>query len=162
FGLTGFNTAAIATAVHRPMDVAIILDFSGSMRFGCVLGVPVFGTRDNTGAGVSTNSGSNNPESVYPTFGAYSAIAPAGLQDPSAHMIGGRQYVLSKVSVTTSDGRPAIVNDFYSDNAGTVRFASAGSDGGYNYAATNPGDKSLFFNGSATNFAQEVEDIVGG
>src|SRR5262249_37853021 len=77
-------------------------------------------------------------------------------------MIGGRQYGLSNVSVTTSDGRPAIVNDFYSDNAGTVGFASAGSDGGYNYAATNPGDKSLFFNGSATNFAQEVEDIVGG
>jgi hypothetical protein len=161
FGLTGFNTSTIATAAHRPMDLAIILDFSGSMRFGCVLGVPAFDTRDNTGAYVSTNSGSNNPESVFPTFGAYSAVATAGLQNTTADAIGGHQYGLSNLTITTSDGRPPIVTDFYSDSAGTVAFSSAGTDGGFNFAAKDPGDKPLFSKGSNTDFAQEVEDIVG-
>jgi Flp pilus assembly protein TadG len=162
FGLTTFNTSAVSTAAHRPMDVAIILDFSGSMRFGCLPGVPAFGTRDNTGAGVSTNSGSNNPESIYPTFGPYSATATAGLQNTSNLILGGHQYGVSNLTITTSDGRPAIVKDFYTDTAGTPAFATAGNDGNYNYSATTPGDPYAFVKGSSSNFAQEVEDIVGG
>ena len=34
FGLTKLNTSATAVAVHRPRDIAFVLDFSGSMRFG--------------------------------------------------------------------------------------------------------------------------------
>lgn len=162
FGLSGYSTGATATAAHRPMDVAIILDFSGSMRFGCLLGIPAFNTRDTTGNANPQNSGSNNPESVFPTFGAYSAQSTAGLQNTTDLILGGHQYSVSNMTITTADGRPPIVQDFYSDSAGTLAFSSAGTDGNYNYAATNPGDKCLFYNGSTTNFAQKVEDIVGG
>jgi Flp pilus assembly protein TadG len=162
FGLANYSISATATAAHRPMDVAITLDYSGSMRFGCLPGVPAFDTRDTTGASNSLNSGSNNPDSIYPTFGAYSLTATAALQNTTDLTIFGNQYGVSNITTTTSDGRPPIVSDFYSDSSGTVAFSSAGSDGGYNYAATNPGDKYLFYKNSTTNFAQEVEDIVGG
>jgi Flp pilus assembly protein TadG len=163
FGLTGYSTGATATAAHRPMDVAIILDFSGSMRFGCLLGAPAFDTRDLTGASNANNPGSNNPDPVYPTFGAYSATSTAALQyTTSPTWIWNYAYGASNVSSTTSDGRAPIVKDFFQDTSGTLAFSSAGADGTYNYAATNPGDKCLFHNGSTTDFAMEVEDIVGG
>src|SRR2546430_2654172 len=64
-GINGFNVTATATAAHRPRDIALVLDYSGSMRFSSLLALPFWGTR----------SGSNNPESVYPAFGAYSAVS---------------------------------------------------------------------------------------
>ena len=43
FGLTNYDISTRAVAAHRPRDVAIILDFSGSMRFGSLLGSPYSG-----------------------------------------------------------------------------------------------------------------------
>ncbi len=40
FGLSSFNTTTTAAAAHRPRDIAVILDYSGSMRFGSLLGAP--------------------------------------------------------------------------------------------------------------------------
>ncbi|HEY1377427.1 MAG TPA: pilus assembly protein TadG-related protein, partial [Gemmataceae bacterium] len=34
--------SATATAAHRPRDVALILDFSGSMRYASCLGIPAY------------------------------------------------------------------------------------------------------------------------
>src|SRR5207244_9176843 len=31
FGINSFNTSATATAAHRPRDVVVIMDFTGSM-----------------------------------------------------------------------------------------------------------------------------------
>jgi uncharacterized membrane protein len=75
-GINGFNVTSTATAAHRPRDVALVLDYSGSMRFSSLLGLPFYGARNK----------SNNPESVYPTFGAYSAVT---LQQTSPTTDGG-------------------------------------------------------------------------
>ncbi len=41
FGLSSFNVSATSAAVHRPRDVVIIMDLSGSMRFESLPGVYV-------------------------------------------------------------------------------------------------------------------------
>src|SRR5262249_14203939 len=128
-GQTAFNTSATATAVHRPRDVAVVLDFSGSMRFGSLLGIPYYGQRQASGQ--SPASGSNNAESAFPQFGHYSDTANAGLQRTSQATVSGNTYALSNVTDSSSadDNRPAVVNDFYQHSAGgtpLVAWQSAG------------------------------------
>lgn len=163
FGLNIFSLSTTAVAAHRPRDLAIILDYSGSMRFGSLLGVPFYGTRDLTGAGNPANSGSNNPESNFPVFGGYSNQSVAGLQNLTDPLIGGYQYTVSNVSTTTSDGRPPIVGDFQQDTSGTPAFTAVTPDGNQNYAQTQPGDKYLYLNGktTGTTYAQTVSDLTG-
>jgi hypothetical protein len=114
FGVNMFNVTARATAAHRPRDIAMILDFSGSMRFSSVLGIPRTNPRNN---GSASGSGSNNPESVYPTFGHYSDVSAAGLRFTADALLGGDQYTPSNVTVAdpVNDSRPPIVDDFYQD-----------------------------------------------
>jgi Flp pilus assembly protein TadG len=69
WGAQGFDVTATATAAHRPRDIAVVVDFSGSMGFDSNLGVPWSGDRDRT----------NNPDKAYPRFGHYSYAA--GLQN---------------------------------------------------------------------------------
>lgn len=64
---------ATATAVHRPRDVAIILDYSGSMRFQSLAGEPYTGTRTT-----------NNPDANVPLFGHYSAASSASMTASSS------------------------------------------------------------------------------
>src|SRR5689334_8695289 len=64
FNFTPGNIQTTATAAHRPRDVAIILDFSGSMRFQSLTGGP-WG---------SSNLYCNNPDTHVPQFGHYSAV----------------------------------------------------------------------------------------
>ena len=163
FGLSAFNVSATATAAHRPRDIAIILDYSGSMRFASLLGAPPFGTRDISGNGNPEAPGSNNPDAVYPLFGAYSAQATAGLQNTTDLAIGGHQYAVANVTTTTADGRPPVVSDFMQDTAGTPAFSPVPADGNQNYALNLPGDKYLYVNGqSSGNYAQTVADLTGG
>jgi len=63
FGVNSFNVTSTATAVHRPRDVAIILDFSGSMKFATTANWP-----SSNGDGVR----SLNPDPSWPQFGHYS------------------------------------------------------------------------------------------
>jgi Flp pilus assembly protein TadG len=162
FGLSSFNIQTVAAAAHRPRDIAVILDFSGSMRFASLPGVPYYGTRDITGAGNPANPGSNNPDPVFPLFGGYSAQATAGLQNTSDVTIGNWRYGVSNLTTTTTDGRPPIVPDFYQNNGGTAAFTSAGSDNNKNYAASSPGDPYLYVNNASSgNYAQTVADITG-
>lgn len=164
FGMSTFNVTTTATAAHRPRDVAIILDFSGSMRFGSLLGLPFSGIRDLTGNGNPQSPGSNNPESSFPVFGAYSDQATSGLQNTVDLSLWGHQFAVANVTTTTGDGRPAIVGDFQQDTSGTRAFASAGADGNQNYALTNPGDQYLYLGGSTSGstYAQTVADLTGG
>jgi uncharacterized membrane protein len=53
------SVTATAQAVHRPRDIALVQDLSGSMRFGTCLGFDFY-TASRT---------SNNPDPIYPTFG---------------------------------------------------------------------------------------------
>jgi hypothetical protein len=127
FNFAGVNLQAVATAAHRPRDVAIILDFSGSMRYASLLGEPTSGTRT-----------SNNPDSVYPTFGHYSATSTAALQETSFTSPNDP----ANITTMTSDGRGPVIEDFYTDAGGTRAFYPASSGysavpGGDNYLRSN-------------------------
>jgi Flp pilus assembly protein TadG len=64
----GLNTMAVtatATSVHRPRDIALILDFSGSMRFNSLSAYPYSGDK----------IGSLNPDPDFPQFGHWSSMA---------------------------------------------------------------------------------------
>ena len=63
-GVSTYSVQTTATAVHRPRDIAVIMDFSGSMRFSSLLGLPFSGNR----------TASNNPDSAPPQFGTYSSV----------------------------------------------------------------------------------------
>jgi len=60
-GITSMNTGARALAVHRPRDVAMVLDYTGSMGYDSSLNWPVTGAV----------SGLINPDPAYPKFGHY-------------------------------------------------------------------------------------------
>lgn len=78
FGVTSLPNGAVATAVHRPRDVAIILDFSVSMRFGSMSGW--MGGMGNSNDVVY---GTLNPDPNYPQFGHYGRYASYN-NNPSA------------------------------------------------------------------------------
>ena len=124
FNFAGVNLQAVATSAHRPRDVAIVLDYSGSMRYASLLGTPTSGTRT-----------SNNPDGVFPTFGHYTATSTAALQATSFTSPNDP----ANITTTTSDGRGPIVQDFYTDTAGTRAFYPASSG----YATTPGGDNYL-------------------
>ena len=66
------NVSATAQAVHRPRDIALVMDLSGSMRYGtCSDSTSDFHSRTT-----------NNPDTLVPTFGHYSSSS-AGLQGPT-------------------------------------------------------------------------------
>lgn len=120
FGLTSLNTGATAVAVHRPRDIAFVLDFTGSMRYG---------TYSNWGYG------SLNADPIYPQFGHYqrfasystdpndsrTATSPVDRPNPLYATLGfingnGELYAPNNLTVETPGG-PACVNDFYTDTA---------------------------------------------
>jgi Flp pilus assembly protein TadG len=123
-GISVGSIQSTATAVHRPRDIAIVLDFSGSMRFSSWMGV------DN-GSGFATN----NPDTVVPTFGHYSSVGAGTMYATSFTA----PYSAANVSMTTSDGRPPICADFYQDASGTPAFSPASAS----YATTPGGDNYL-------------------
>ncbi len=142
FGFTPSNITTYSTAVHRPRDICIVLDYSGSMRFASLLGTPYSGNR--TG---------NNPDSNYPTWGAYSDTTDAALQATSFTA----PYSAANITTTTSDGRPPICADFYQDVSGTPAFATASSS----YATTPAGDVPLKTSkNTSTTWGQTLAQIL--
>ncbi len=143
FGFTGGNLTATATAVHRPRDIMIILDYSGSMRFASLLGEPYTGNRT-----------SNNPDTVFPTFGHYSNTSAAALQATSFTS----PYDAANITTTTSDGRGPICADFYQNNSGTLAFTPASSG----YASTPGGDNFLMTNkNTGGSYCTTAADALG-
>ena len=94
-GLTTFTTVASATAVHRPRDVSLVVDFTGSMGNGS----PFF---RYGGYGPSGGS-SNNPESVYPLFGHYSDTVNADLRHTSPPIVYSGSYAYTINNETAAD-----------------------------------------------------------
>ena len=68
------TVSATAQAVHRPRDLALVMDLSGSMRMGTCLGFDFY----------PTSRTSNNPDALIPTFGQYSSNN-ANLQGPTTN-----------------------------------------------------------------------------
>ena len=63
-GVSSMQVSARATAVHRPRDVNVSLDFSGSMKFSSEFNYP------SVSALVDT-TGSLNPDDRFPRFGPW-------------------------------------------------------------------------------------------
>ena len=136
------NLQSTATAAYRPRDVCLILDYSGSMRFGSLLGL-----------GPSGNRTTNNQDTVYPTWGPYAGNSSL-LLAPNATA----PYQNSNISTTTSSGRPPIVQDFYTSATGGLAFTAAAAS----YATTPGGDNYLkTSNNTGASYAQSLTQILG-
>jgi len=149
FGQDTFTTSAVATAVHRPRDICIIMDYSGSMSFDSLLGGTYSGAR----------TVSLNPETVRPQFGHYSVynpVASSGLIISSGEVLG-----QSNITVDTDAG-PALVRDFYQNVFGgaAVPAFSPALDA---YSLVPAGDIPLRANNNASGSAYEdrLSDVLG-
>jgi Flp pilus assembly protein TadG len=175
----GFNflptVTAQAQAVHRPRDIALVMDLSGSMRMGTCLGYDFY----------TSSRTCNNPDSLFPTFGHYSS-ASAGMQGPQTPQTSAYDnYTISESNTTVGNASytKTYVNNFYSNAAyGSTLIRAFDSytsaDGGLTWAApsggTTPvlpptsyasvpgGDVPLFKNGSSSIYATTVNDVLNG
>jgi len=102
FNYSAFSATASATAVHRPRDLAIILDFSGSMRFNSLPAYDYYGTI----------SGSMNPDPNIPRFGPWSTITSEMQRTTQYNNIAPNNHTYE-----TADDDPPIVKDFYCKQA---------------------------------------------
>jgi hypothetical protein len=154
-GMASLNVIATATAAHRPRDVSVVLDFSGSMNDESDLWNNVtpnyLGTMNNT-------PNSNDP--LYPLFGHYSAASSISqMQNTSADTRVGKSNVSS-----TAVGVAAMVDDFYQHSRGgatAAAFTAASSA----FATTPGGDNYLPTFGTNTTprtYAQTVRGITNG
>jgi hypothetical protein len=178
FGINTYNANAQSVAGHRPRDVVIVLDLSGSMRFQSLPGIPltnsdIFGNSGTFGAASSLSAPrvvSMNPDPVVPLFGHYSSTAAAALvgttnyQEYTGEQVDGA----ANISSTTNSG-PPICADFFANPSGTapgasnVAFTSVASSG---TSAPSGGDNYLAKNGVGgsppATYGQTVQDITNG
>ena len=164
--------SATAQAVHRPRDIALVMDLSGSMRMGTCLGFDFY----------TSSRTSNNPDSNFPTFGQYSS-ANANLQGPSTNQTSADEsYTISPSNTTAANSSYSLtyVNNFMQNAAYATPLIRAfdsytSSDGGNtwtaptsgtpqlpssSYATVPGGDIPLFKLGSTSTYATDVKDVV--
>lgn len=110
-GVNSMSISAEATAVHRPRDIAISLDFSGSMKFSSEFNYPPI-------SGSTPVTGALNPDSVFPRFGPWSIypVATSGNPNPMQRIdayidSGGETHAANNMTTATTLG-PTIVNNF--------------------------------------------------
>jgi Flp pilus assembly protein TadG len=106
FGYGTWPVSATATAVHRPRDIAILLDFSTSMGYGSETAYPPTGTI----------TGSLNPDPVYPKFGHWSAMSGVMQKTSSYVESSGDIHSPNNQTMETSNG-PPVVQDFLTRDA---------------------------------------------
>lgn len=100
-GAVTVPVSSTATAVHRPRDIAIILDFSGSMQFSSEAAWPSSGNI----------SGSLNPDPAFPKFGHWSAMSSVMQRTTPYIDSGGEVHAPNNLTMETENG-PPIVRDF--------------------------------------------------
>ncbi len=111
FGINSLPTSARAVAAHRPRDIALVLDMSGSMRFSSTFSWP------EAGAGVT--QGLLSPDANYPRFGHYqrypTTTMPNAFYRTTNFIMGSNEVnTVSNLSVDTAVG-PAMVRNFVFD-----------------------------------------------
>lgn len=151
-GISSFTISARAVAAHRPRDVSVIFDFSGSMNnesdlWNCE---SYLGTLQNT---------PNNTDPVYPLFGAYGDTTDANLVYTGTDPRAGK----CNISVGVL-GMPPMVQDYFQSNRGVTPMVAAFNAVPYasplNYAI-NSGDQYVNSSGTTT-AAQTVQQIEAG
>ena len=167
------NVSATAQAVHRPRDIALVMDLSGSMRFGSNLGFDI----------TSNSRTSNNPDTLFPTWGQYSSNN-AGLQGSLTNQTSSdSSYTISPSNYSVSNSSYSLIyaNSFYQNAAGASTLVRAfdsytSTDGGatwtppvsggpvlppVSYATIPGGDVPIFNNGSTTVYASTLSGALG-
>jgi hypothetical protein len=99
FGVTSMPTGATATAVHRPRDVAFVLDMTGSMAYASQFN---YGGR------------SLNPDTLVPSFGHYASVQANLTATVNEANGSGEAFSRNNFTITTPSG-PPIVRSFYFD-----------------------------------------------
>jgi len=105
FGVNSMPAAAQAVAVHRPRDVALVLDFSGSMQFGSQ-----FSWQPGYGNSNGSSYGMLNADPVYPQFGhyqrytSYNTTSTNGANQTSATVSNRPNPMMLRNSFTMSSG----------------------------------------------------------
>src|SRR5262245_28577399 len=126
-GVSAMTVAAEATAVHRPRDIAISLDFSGSMKFSSEFNYP-------PSSGTVDVTGTLNPDDRFPRFGPWTIypVATTGNPNPMQRVdpfidSGGEAHAMNNLTVETVHG-PPIVQNFQTNaaSAGTNAFVYNG------------------------------------
>jgi hypothetical protein len=150
-GMASTNVTATATAAHRPRDVSIILDFSGSMNNES----DIWNAETYLG---SNNHTPNNLDPVFPKFGHYSNISSAQLQCTSS------DPQVGKCDITQGAlGVAAMVNDYYQSARGATSHTAAFTPADPNYANIPGGDNYLYTNKNTTaTYATNVKDVTNG
>jgi Flp pilus assembly protein TadG len=148
-----FTVSATATAAHRPRDVSLVLDFSGSMNDQSDVWNRVYPDYLSP-----YNGTSNNTDPTVPQFGHY-ASASAALVCTASDVRVGTCNITQAVA-----GEPALVNDFYQNargaSSGTVAFTAAASPYGLTLpSAGDPPPHANYDTGST--WAATVSDILG-
>jgi Flp pilus assembly protein TadG len=118
FGATQFGVNAVATAVHRPRDLALILDFSGSMGYSSTVRSGGSMVRDG-------DPEATNPTTTpgVPNFAYYRDVpeyqANGSMVRTTPIISGAYVYAPSNIVVATPGG-DAIVRDFHTRNTSGV------------------------------------------
>ena len=165
--------SATAQAAHRPRDIALVMDLSGSMRMGTCNGFDF----------ATTSRVSNNPDPLIPTFGPYSSTS-AAMQGPSTVSTSAvDSYAISPSNVTVGNSSYSLtyINNFFQNAAYATTLVRAfdsysSSDNGVtwtppsagtlpqlpstSFATTPGGDVPLWKAGSTSTYAQTVRDVV--
>ena len=158
FGINSLPATAVATAAHRPRDVAVVIDFSGSMRLNSLLGGPV---TDSTGLSLANRDRAMNPETVYPTWGHYSTVSTwRGSNAAVAFTTASNDSVGPSNLVIDNDNGPAVIKDFYQDSAAFGSTTPAFTPQSSAYATSPGGDDPLTVKGSST-WASNVNEVIG-
>lgn len=118
-GVNSMTVGAVATAVHRPRDLSVSLDFSGSMKFSSEFNYPP--SVSNT---VNIDGGlSGDPR--FPRFGPWMIypVATTGTPNPMQRLdryvdSGGETHASNNMTVATANGPPIVQN--FQTNAGTA------------------------------------------
>ncbi|MBI2803613.1 MAG: hypothetical protein HYX68_01350 [Planctomycetes bacterium] len=142
FGAKPFNVKATAVAAHRPRDVIIIMDLSGSMRFQSLPGINVNSGTASPSSSSRARNKSMNPDPDYPRFGPYSDTTGAALWGNSSYSTGAEWCDPSNISYTTISG-PPIAADFMSSGS-TLAFTR----GAASFSTTPGGDDYPKYGGS--------------
>src|SRR5208337_5018194 len=165
--------SATAQAVHRPRDIALVMDLSGSMGFGSSLGFDMYAMTRTT----------NNPDTLIPTFGQYSSSSAVMIGPSTSRTSAYDSYTISPSNTTApnSSYTRTYVNSYYQNAAYASTLIRAfdsytSTDGGTtwsppssggpvlppaSYASVPGGDVPLFLSGSTSTYATDVKDVVG-
>jgi Flp pilus assembly protein TadG len=150
FNLSSMTVSATAIATHRPRDVAIVLDYSGSMNnesdlWNCET---YLGTMNGT---------SNNADTVFPQWGAYDPTASpqAQMQCTSSDPRVGKSNVSQGVL-----GIPPLVTNFYQNARGSGA-APAFAPAPGNVTNTNPGGDHHLAKANGSGPAKNWADVWG-